>query len=143
MATVIAGMVLPPELDPVVTSARWTGYTEDVRLDPLRLEEVFGEPPDSTWRFYTVEEIESMTSDWQQEDDPGWFGSAPNDIHPQSSLLIGELGYDRPIALDYRSAVPVVRVMRLDGRWRVVASSAGELLARLGILSPDDSDFPA
>jgi hypothetical protein len=132
IVTTVAGYVLPGALDAVARSPRWTAYVEGDRLGPNVVEAAFGERPDSTWRFYTIDEMEAMTEAWRQEKDPGWFGETPDDIRPESSVLIGELGYDRPFALDYRSCVPVVRLMNLAARWPVVASSSSELLARLG-----------
>lgn len=130
--TEVAGFVLPPELVRVAEQSQWSDYTEGIRLDPLVVDHVFGERPDSTWRFYSIDEVEVETLLWQQESDPAWFGESPDDLEPASSLLIGELGYDRPFALDYRPAVPAVRLLCFDGRWRLVAASASELLQRLG-----------
>lgn len=72
-----------------------------------------------------------MTADWHEEQDPLWFGVEPDDIVPATSVLIGELGCDRPFALDYRAIIAPVRFMRLDGRWPIVASSLIELMDRL------------
>ncbi len=72
-----------------------------------------------------------MTADWREEQYPLWFGAKPEDIDPATSVLIGELGYDRPFALDYREATAPVRFMTIDGRWPVVASSLSELMDRL------------
>lgn len=100
------------------------------------MEEVFGEAPDATWKFYTVDETRAMTEDWHQESDLEWFGTGPDDIEATRSVLIGELGYDRPFALDFRGPVPVVRFMTLDGRWVKIAESAAALLEALGIEPP-------
>jgi hypothetical protein len=98
--------------------------------------EVFGEAPDATWKFYTVDEAGAMTEEWHKESDIEWFGTAPDDIEATQSVLIGELGYDRPFALDFRGPAPVVRFMMLDGRWVQIAESAAALLEALGIEPP-------
>ncbi|WP_460704743.1 hypothetical protein [Myceligenerans halotolerans] len=98
---------------------------------PTLVEEIFGEAPDRSWRFYTFDEVVGMTEDWRQEEDSAWFGVEPDAIDPARSVLIGELGYDRPIALDYRASMPCVRFMAIDGRWPVVARSLRDLVDRL------------
>ena len=102
-----------------------------MRVSAAFVETVFGEALDRSWCFYTFDEVVGMTADWHTEDDPLWFGVAPDTIEPATSVLIGELGYDRPFALDYREHVPCVRFMTIEGRWPVVASSLTELMERL------------
>jgi hypothetical protein len=128
---VVAGFVLPGEWEDVVDTSRWTAYREDPRAEPAMVEAVFGEAPDSSWRFYTFDEVVGITTDWRKEEDPAWFGVEPEAIAPAMSVLIGELGYDRPFALDYRVHVPCVRFMKIDGRWPVVATSLADLMDRL------------
>lgn len=55
-------------------------------------------------------------------------------VDPALSVLIGDLGIDSPIVLDYRldRRAPRVVYMRLDG-WHVVAKDFDELIARLGL----------
>lgn len=128
---VVAGFVLPEEWEDVVAVSRWTAHREDPRVEPEIVEAVFGEAPDSSWRFYAFDEVVGMTADWHEEEDPAWFGVEPEAIAPAMSVLIGELGYDRPFALDYRMHVPCVRFMKIDGRWPVVATSLTDLMERL------------
>lgn len=130
---VVGGLLVPARVIQVAARQEWTAYVTEPRLDPAVVEQVFGEEPDSSWRFYSVDEIRAMTQDWHAETDPEWFGAAPNDIEPSRSVLIGELGYDRPFALDFRRSPPVVRLMTVDAQWRVVAVSASALLDALGI----------
>ncbi|HEX7131805.1 MAG TPA: hypothetical protein VF228_04485 [Iamia sp.] len=73
-----------------------------------------------------------MTEDWHREADPVWFGTPPDDIDPRCSVLIGELGYDRPFALDLRIGA-AIRFMTIGGRWRPIAESFPALLIALGI----------
>jgi hypothetical protein len=128
---VVSGFVLPEEWSSVVDLPRWTAYQQNDRVDPAIVEAIFGETPDRSWRFYAFDEILGMTEEWRLERDPSWFGSEPDSIDSLRSVLIGELGYDRPIALDYRRRVPGVRFMTADGRWAVVASSLRELFEKL------------
>lgn len=115
----------------MIDSPRWTAYRQGDRMDLV--EATFGEIPDRSWRFYTFGEVIGMTEEWRLEKNPAWLGSEPDSIDPLGSILIGELGYDRPIALDYRPHVPAVRFMRTNGRWPVVASSLRELLEKLNV----------
>jgi hypothetical protein len=130
---VVSGFVLPEEWSSTIDSPRWTTYRQGDRADPAVVEATFGEIPERSWRFYTFGEIAGMTEEWRLERDPAWLGSEPDSIDPLRSVLIGELDYDRPIALDYRPRVPAVRFMRTDGRWPVVASSLRQLLEKLNV----------
>lgn len=127
------GFEVADEIVGVASDGACTAYTEQARLSPAVVERVFGEAPDSTWKFYCLDEILVETEEWRQEDDSVWFGVPPEDIDPLQSVLIGELGYDRPFALDFRGSLPVVRFMTADGRWVQVADSPSELLVALGI----------
>lgn len=131
MARSIAGMVLPDEWEIRVNIPRWTAYCDGERADFEVVEKVFGEAPDRSWRFYTFDEMAGMTEDWRQETDHSWFGIEPESIDSKSSVLIGELGYDRPFALDFRQQIPCVRFMRISGHWPVVATTLGNLIDRL------------
>lgn len=133
MPVEICGFVLPEEIAALAADARWTAYTEQERLPSAAVAEVFGEEPDPTWKVYDLGEMRSVTEEWHRESDPQWFGSAPDDIDGPRSVLIGELGYDRPFALDFRGEHPVVRFMTVDGRWVMVAASAAALVDALGI----------
>lgn len=136
MSLLVCGLELPEEMAWVVGMEVLTGYTEVERLPSSLVAKVFGEAPDKSWKFCTLDEARLMTEEWHQESDDGWFGTAPDDIEATQSVLIGELGYDRPFALDFRGAIPVVRFMMLDGRWVQIAESAEALLEALGIRPP-------
>ncbi|MCP3879968.1 MAG: hypothetical protein GY701_16480 [Sulfitobacter sp.] len=133
MPVEVCGFVLPDEIATLADDERWTAYTEQERLPAAVVAEVFGEEPDPTWKIYGLEEMRSATEEWHREDDPQWFGSAPHNIEGPRSVLIGELGYDRPFALDFRSEHPVVRFMTVEGHWVVVAASAAAFVDALGI----------
>lgn len=129
----VCGLELPSEIVLLASDESWTAYTEEHRLSPAVVEAVFGEAPDPTWKFYSLDEMQIVTEEWQKEIDPQWFGSPPDDIDAGQSILIGELGYDRPFALDFRSERPTVRFMTIAGRWVQIAESSGALLIALGI----------
>jgi hypothetical protein len=129
----ICGFVLPEEIVSLVADEAWTAYTEEDRLPAEVVAGVFGEDPDPTWKFYDLDEMRAVTQEWHHEDDPRWFGASPDDLEASRSVLIGELGYDRPFALDFRGEHPDVRFMTVEGRWVQVAGSAAALLHALGI----------
>ena len=90
---------------------------------------MFGDERDPTWKFYGLAEMRSETEAWRDETDPVWVRS--DVIDPHTSVLVGELGYDRPFALDYRNEPPVVRFLTIAGRCVDVADSAAAFLFRL------------
>jgi hypothetical protein len=82
-----------------------------------------------------------MCLDWLAETQEAYIGlpsadHLPGDIDPAQSLLVGDLGPDQLIALDYRSSVtkPQVIYSAYDpgSIWHQVAGSIEELLAMLG-----------
>jgi hypothetical protein len=67
---------------------------------------------------------------------------APGDIDPELSVLIGDLGigYDQPIALDYRSSMEDPAVLTFewsdtarDNRWVKVAINIREFADLIGL----------
>lgn len=76
------------------------------------------------------------------ETNPVYLGTAndelpPGDIDPRRSVLIGDLGHDRPFALDYRDSSEQPSVVLLASTqkagWVRIADSTEELLAKLGL----------
>jgi hypothetical protein len=64
-------------------------------------------------------------------------GIVPGDIDPAKAVLIGDLGPDRLIALDYRESLTDPRVIGLtseDCYWRVVAKSMEEFMRAIRII---------
>ena len=58
----------------------------------------------------------------------------PGDLDPQKSVIIGDLGPDMPIALDYRNfPEPSVVFLgrRVLDRWIIVAPSVASLISKL------------
>lgn len=133
MPVEVCGFALPDEIARVAADSAWVGYREDDRLPPEVVEAVFGEAPERSWRFYSVGEMESETNSFKAESESSWFGDSPHDVDPHQTLLIGDLGYDRPFGLDFRGGLPAVRFMTIDARWVIVAESAAALVSALGI----------
>ena len=68
--------------------------------------------------MYSVDEMEGETSRWQQETDEAYLGFGEDTLQPALSILIGDLGFDRPIGIDLRTSPAQVRLLTIDGRWR-------------------------
>lgn len=130
MGQTVAGLELPHELVDLLRDGHWQAP------EPAVLERVFGDRP-SAPRFYDLRGMEGETSSWVEETDPLYLGTPPEDLDPGNSVIIGDLGPDQPLALDYRSDPPCVRYLGIDGGWRIVAPTIGRLAAELG-LRPGD-----
>lgn len=124
----IGGHRLPPILVRRVLDGSWPPTTTATLLA-----EIFGEVPDPSAKLYTLDEMEGETSRWQQETDPAYLGVSDDSLDPTRSILIGDLGFDRPIGIDLREDPAPVRLLTIEGRWRVVADSTDRLL---GLLLP-------
>lgn len=81
---------------------------------------------------------------WATETLPDYLGEAdeefpPGDLDPGKSVIIGDLGHDLPVALDYRANPADPRVVflstRVAGRWITVAASIADLIEALGLSS--------
>jgi hypothetical protein len=131
---VINGHPLPAALVEAIGSGRW-----QLPEDPERLVAVFAHQPDHP-SFYDLEQMRFENAAWLEETYEGYFGAPdpqrpPGDLHPDDSVLIGDLGPDLPFALDYRTA-PVPRIVFLtdedeNSRWVQVAASIDDLIASL------------
>jgi hypothetical protein len=135
----INGMTLPRELVKAIGSGCWQALQ-----DSSRLGEVFPcQEPERPY-FYNMADIRRENKGWTEEISDYYLGhhnnqSTPGDIDPRRSVLIGDLGHDLPIALDYRCSGSSPRVMYLVGEsrtwWALAAANVGELLARLALTS--------
>lgn len=132
---IVCGLEVPAEVVLFAARREWTSWSDEPRLDPAVVERVFGERPDSSWRFYTIDEMRGMTEDWHRESDPAWFGAPPDDIEARRSVLVGEIGYDRPFALDLRDGA-AIRLLTTGGHRRLVAETFSALLVARGIDEP-------
>jgi hypothetical protein len=96
---------------------------------------VFRVEPDNP-RFYGLDDLMRQNEMWQSSSIEDAFGEiSPGlslGILPQMSIVIGGLGLDTPIVLDYRESIsdPPVLYLMFNGspRWIKVASSVDELI---------------
>jgi hypothetical protein len=129
----VGGLPLPGALLEAIADGRWK--------PPANMEtiaNVFGDEPD--WpQFYDLPTMSAQNRSFQQRSQadlaeliPGSDGGIG--ISPNRAVLIGDLGADMPIALDYRTSEtePCVIYLGPDG-WREVASDFRSLSERLGL----------
>jgi hypothetical protein len=129
----VGGLTLPGALLEAIGGSRWNP-PEDVDL----IREVFGDEPD--WpQFYDVATMTRQNKFFQnasveelEDDVPG--SRQGLGVDPALAVLIGSLGADMPIALDYRLSRNDPRVIYLAGDgWREVAPDFEALCRRLGL----------
>jgi hypothetical protein len=136
-AVEINGLPLPEALCSAIEEGRWAPPG-----DELQLAQVFTEKPQEP-SFYTLEYMKAENHRWPGVESrlPMYLGSPdeaspPGDIDPTMSILIGDLGYDMPFALDFRPSRAEPRVIYLtlqNGRWITVAPTIEVFLTRLGL----------
>ena len=109
-----------------------------------RLTEVFGEATTSPC-FYNRDHIGVENKDLAERlaDDEYFIGKlddqhSPGNIRPSKVVFVGDLGVDRPIALDYRDNYYEPRVIYLrctpnGSRWVRIADTFEELAQLLGL----------
>jgi hypothetical protein len=134
--TYVLSHPLPQVLVAAVTEGRWTA-PNDVRT----LHSAFGEPPAHA-EFYNFVGMASETSNLLRMD-PEYRASYigvnngkmyPGDINLECCVLIGDIGPERPFALDYRRNYGDPEVVLLAGAgWRLVAPNVSELIHSLGL----------
>jgi hypothetical protein len=135
MEYAVAGLPLPRELVAVIQAGKWNPPT-----DPQVYVDTFGELPDHAM-FYSLAEMIRQNRSWQSSPVEEVSGNPVEGrsagIEPARSVLIGDLGPDMPIALDFRSSEdnPSVLYQTYRGAvvWLKIADSVGELLERLKI----------
>jgi hypothetical protein len=131
----VNGHPLPAALVKAFENGRWAAPTDPGAL--AELARLTGEEPFHP-AFYAAAGLERENAAWPAESDPVYLGEPdperpPGDLDPARSVLIADLGPDRPLALDYRQDPPtVVYLTEETGRWVRVAGSVEEFLAALG-----------
>src|SRR5262245_24330849 len=112
---IINGLPLPKDLLALIEAGRWRCPTDQSALDHLF-------PERSEFCCYSFGAMEGETTVIHRNDTPMWRGipdpaHPPGDIDPKLAVLIADLGlgYDQPIALDYRVSREQPRVLTL--RW--------------------------
>jgi hypothetical protein len=122
----VNGLPLPGALCEAIADGRWRPPTEDV------LRAVLGDQPDHA-RFYDLAEMTRQNAGlrWAPKRYDDWV---PAGWHRRRTVIIGSLGADMPIALDYRQSRdrPQVLYLGLHG-WVVVAPDFETFLVRLGL----------
>ncbi|MEO3924736.1 SMI1/KNR4 family protein [Micromonosporaceae bacterium B7E4] len=134
---VVNELPVPSLLLEAVNSGHWAPPA-DRRL----MSAVFDEDPDYP-AFYSlkamVEQTEGLFSldpeilTWYLGDVDG--DDRPGAISADRTVLIGDLGLERPFALDYSESIPSPSVVFLakNGRWRQIAPDIASLLVLLKI----------
>jgi hypothetical protein len=124
----IGGFPMPSELVRIIGSGRWLPPAKQV------LREVFDDDPDDPhfYDFASMVRQNELFRAMAPEDYAALVGVNESGINSSLCVIIGDLGADMPIALDYSSnwSDPRVIYLGLDG-WREVASSFGELAEHL------------
>lgn len=131
--TYVGGLPLPGSLLRVIAEGRWR-VPRDVEV----IRDVFGDDPD--WpQLYDVATIIRQNRFFQSksqaelEEEIVGSGDALG-IDPALAILVGSLGADMPIALDYRSSRTNPRIIYLASEgWREVAPDLETLCHQLGL----------
>ncbi|MGI5145015.1 SMI1/KNR4 family protein [Plantactinospora sp. CA-294935] len=134
---VVNELPVPPVLVEAVNNGHWAPPA-DKRL----MSAVFGEDPDYP-AFYSLKAMVEQTEGlfnldldiltWYLGDVDGV--DRPGVISTDRTVLIGDLGLERPFALDYSESIPSPGVVFFaeNGRWRQVAPDVASLLVLLKI----------
>ncbi|MCB9705531.1 MAG: hypothetical protein H6711_26920 [Myxococcales bacterium] len=127
----INGLQLPACIAVLLQAERW------VAPDPETLQRVMGDVPVHPI-FYHYSLMQSENSHWLEEKRLEYVGVADGSggvIDPAKSVLIGDLGPDRLVALDYGRGYPprVVYLGHGSSSWVEIAEDAESLLRRLGL----------
>jgi hypothetical protein len=120
----VGGFAVPPELFEIMERGRWIPPAEQV------LRGVFGDDPDDPcfYDFASMVRQNELFHAMAPADYAALVGADESHIDPSWCVVIGDLGADMPIALDYRSNQGDPRVIYLGlGGWREVAPSFGVL----------------
>lgn len=140
-AVVVEGHRVPAEIVDAISRGEWK-----LPADEAAITRLFAEPPTVSARLYPLELMASETAAWraappEQHRLYGGPGSEHEGyliVDPQASLLIGDLGFDMPIALDYSVPAASPRIVYLPSNatgWIEVARDAGEFLRQISAAS--------
>lgn len=114
---IVNGLRLPDELAEAIRSGRWVMPDQQSRI-----EEIFPEAKLVDPMLYGFDMIELENRNWPAETLYAYLGSedadhCPGTIDPKLSILIGDFGPDRPIALDYRRSRDNPVVVYIVDKW--------------------------
>jgi hypothetical protein len=136
----INGLLLPQALLDLIAAGRWRSPDDQSKID-----RVF--PDRGELHLYSLDYMPFENMHWADQTEPMFIGvpdsaNPPGDIDPRQSVLVGDLGigYDQPIALDYRASSDTPRVLTLqwtaygkENRWVEVAANIDQLAEMLGL----------
>lgn len=130
MDQTVNGLPLPGALCEAIAEGRWCPPAADL------LGEVLGDEPEEAY-FYDLAEMRRQNAVLTKPDDYfDWVIPGPAGWDRTLMVIIGDLGSDAPIALDYRTSRDRPQVLCLgDAGWVVVAPDIETLLTtlRLGV----------
>jgi len=130
----INGHELPAILSELIKTGEWASLSRSSQLSVVFLKADIANPS-----FYEEDSLKLENTTWPDENDSAYIGveslsAPPGDIDPTRSVLIADLGPDRPIALDYRTSSSP-RVVYLaegdDANWIEAAPSIEALIENL------------
>jgi uncharacterized protein (TIGR02996 family) len=114
LARRVNGLPLPAELLALIEAGRWRCPADQSAIDRLF-------PERSELCLYSFELMQSETKGFPVAATPMWLGEPdpahpPGDIDPRLAVLVADLGigYDQPIALDYRTSLGQPQVLTLQ-----------------------------
>jgi hypothetical protein len=128
----VNGLRLPLELVEAIESGKWQPPADDSLYA-----EIFGDEPDLP-SFYNLAAIDRENRSWRSVSPSDFLFQVTQEslgLSVELSLVVADLGPDRPIVLDYRLSVDRPRVVYLGGagvpRWSEIAPTVGRLLELL------------
>lgn len=139
----VHGHPLPPQIRDAIDNGTWVLPSAAEKIKRL-----FGQAASPGAKLYCVEGMVRETEAWANapEEELAHYGGPGADagdfltLDPQASVLIGDLGYDMPIALDYGfpASADRPRVVYLPAGapgWIEVAADVSSFMERLGLES--------
>lgn len=127
-STDVGGLPLPAKLLQLIAEGRWKPPS-----DPELIRQVFHDEPDGP-HFYTVPQMILQNRSFQTWQDADPFGQGDESslaVVPRLAVLIGDLGADMPIALDYQLDRDRPRVVYLGPRGWIEVAPDIDTLCRL------------
>jgi hypothetical protein len=133
----IGSLRVPDEVVAAIRSGEWT-----MPSDASVMLEIFTELPVPEGKLYSLDWMLKETSAWWDAPAEEYefygagqaVGSDYESLDPRKSILIGDLGIDMPLALDYDISIDTPRVMYLPSYasgWIEVAPNIATFLSRI------------
>ncbi|WP_432831323.1 SMI1/KNR4 family protein [Dactylosporangium sp. CA-092794] len=130
---VINGLPIPPLLVAAIRHGKWRPPS-----DPGLIRAVFGETEPESPQFYDLASMVPQNRRLPERSVRQVYGEVVEGtsvgLNPRKAVYIGDLGIDKPIALDYRRSLDDPRVLYLGQTgWVEVAESVHVLLRKLDL----------